>query len=314
MISPQRLDPLSLRLFDAVAETGSLGAACRRLNLAPAAGSRRLAMLEAEVGLPLLERHSRGMRLTPAGETLRKGWRGVETAMARLALELDDMAGGVDAHLRVAASASVLLLLPLDVLGGFLRREPKVRLDLREMPSGEALLALRRGDVELALVDAISLAGGDLAQRFLCSDELVAVVPPGHRLAGRGAVSFRDMLDDDLVGYVDGSALQSTMRRAADEAGLALRMRVQAQGMQTVAGFVAAGFGAALLPRVLAERHAAEMGLTVLNLQDAWAQRRHVIAARGEFSALLPAARRFVEVIASTGTERESLRVARWQA
>jgi DNA-binding transcriptional LysR family regulator len=277
----RRLDLVSLRLFEAVAETGSLSAACARLHLALAAGSRRLSDLEAALGVKLAERDGRGMRLTPAGEAALARWRLASDGLRRMVLETRDAAAGVRGQLRLAASSSVVVQFLPAALSGFLPLHPHLRLDLRETTSRDAAAALGDGSVDLALMDLLHVPAGceHLPWR---EDRLVAVLPRGHALlaAAPKRLPFAALLGHDLVGLDPGTALHAALRGAAEAAGQELRLRVQVHSFEAVALLVGAGLGLAVLPDGAVRGRAAALGLVPVPLSDPWARRRHVLAAR----------------------------------
>jgi DNA-binding transcriptional LysR family regulator len=289
----RRLDLASLRLFEAIAEEGSLSAACARLNLALAAGSRRLAELEAALGVTLAARDRSGTRLTPAGEAALARWRAASEGLRRMVVEAQDAAAGVRGQLRLAASSSVVMGFLTEPLAAFLRRHPALRLDLRETTSREAAAALREGVVDLALMDRLHLPPG-FEHRPWQADRLVAVLPQGHPLARSRRLAFAALLAHDLVGLDQGTALHAALRMAADAAGQELRLRVTLHSFEAVARLVGAGLGLAVLPEPAVRRHAEALRLVLVPLSDPWAARQHVIAAR-RFDALPEAARLFAE-------------------
>ncbi|WP_376087979.1 LysR family transcriptional regulator [Roseomonas sp. CCTCC AB2023176] len=328
----RRLDLVSLSLFEAVAETGSLSAACARLNLALAAGSRRLAELEAALGVRLAERTRTGTRLTPAGEAALAGWRAAAEGLRRLVVESRDAAKGVRGQLRIAATSSVVVQFLPQALGAFLPRHGLLRLDLRETTSRGAAAALREGTVDLALMDALHVPA-DCEARHWREDRLVAVLPTGHPAlamaarrrgpsaaetakpakpkgtgpAGDGAIPFSVLLGHDLVGLDPDTALHAALRAAAEEAGRPLPLRVTVYSFEAVLLLVQAGLGAAVLPDGAVR--VAGRGLVVRPLSDPWAKRQHVIAAR-RFDALPEAARAFVEDVGHADDLRAARRPA----
>lgn len=279
-------DPRTLRLLVAAADLGSLSAAARCVPLTAPAASKRLADAEARAGCRLFERHARGLRPTPAGETF--------VAMARDLLErqqvleaaLDDFRGGVQGRLRVLANATSLAgPLPGD-LGRFLRAHPTVRVDLREASSQEAVAALRNGDADLAVFDAdLDHRGIDARPYF--EDRLVVVVPDGHRHAQARSVAFAEVLDDDVVGLASGTAIVQRMTAHAEQAGRRLRMRMRVSSFASVLRMVAEGAGVAVLPS-----HAVAIdapGVRAVPLSDPWSRRRHRLGCTA--SPLSPGAR-----------------------
>jgi len=178
-----------LRAFLAVAETGSVRAAAERLVVTESAVSAAVAALAAEVGVPLAERHGRGLRLTAAGQTF--------AGYARTILGLQEEAlaaarghdGPGHGRLRVAAvtTAAEHVLPPL--LASFLRRYPAVDLTL-EVGTRErvwAMLAAHEADLVIAGRPPASLP---VAVRATRRNELIAVAAPGLPLPG-GALAAR---------------------------------------------------------------------------------------------------------------------------
>jgi DNA-binding transcriptional LysR family regulator len=304
----RRLDLASLRLFEAIAEEGSLSAACARLNLALAAGSRRLAELEAALGVTLAARDRTGTRLTPAGEAALARWRIAAEGLRRMVVEAQDAASGVRGQLRIAASSSVVMGFLTEPLSAFLPRHPALRLDLRETTSREAGAALREGQVDLALMDRLHLPPG-CEHRPWRSDRLVAVLPAGHPLARPRRLAFAALLAHDLVGLDQGTALHGALRMAADAAGQELRLRVTVRSFEAVAMLVGAGLGLAVLPEPAVRRHAEALRLALVPLSDPWATRGHVVAAR-RFEALPEPARLFADHLAEAAILRAPRRRA----
>ena len=111
----RRIDLTSLQLFVAVCELGSIARAAQREFIAASAVSKRLSELEAAVETPLLQRHSRGVRLTPAGESLLHHARTVLFGLERMQGELAEYTEGVRGHVRVHANISAIVqFLPED--------------------------------------------------------------------------------------------------------------------------------------------------------------------------------------------------------
>src|SRR5262249_45732884 len=131
------LDPVSLQLFVAVCEEGSIARAAERESLVASALSKRVAALETEVGLPLLVRRRQGVEPTPAGQALLARAREVLASLDQLRIELGAFGEGVQGSVRVFASPSALTeRLPEDI-AAFLDRHPGIRVGLDERNSPE---------------------------------------------------------------------------------------------------------------------------------------------------------------------------------
>ncbi|MCO5105336.1 MAG: LysR family transcriptional regulator [Burkholderiaceae bacterium] len=282
----RRIDLTSLQLFVAVCELGSIGRAAEREFLAASAVSKRLADLEAAVETPLLYRHSRGVRPTPAGESLLHHARTVLFGLERLQGELGEYAGGVRGHVRVHANISAIVgFLPED-LGGFARAHPHIKIDLQEHLSGAVQHAVGEGAADLGIchLDTGSTAAA-LQTRPYRSDRLVLVVPAGHALATQDGVQFHEVLDYDIVGLHANSSINLAMRAAAATVGRTLRQRIQVTGVDAMCRMIDNGLGIGLLPdrafallRGMGQLHA-------VRLLEPWAERALTLVAR-DFDAL----------------------------
>jgi len=275
------LDPVSLQHFVAVCEEGSIARAAAREALVASALSKRIAALEAEVGVPLLLRRRRGVEPTPAGETLLGRARELLSALDRLRGELGAFGLGVQGSVRVLASPSVLAeMLPEDI-GRFLALHPGLSISLDERTSPDIVRSLREGAADLGVLwDFADLSG--LHVQPYRSDHLCVAMAPSHPLARRPALSYADTLDQVSVGVAPGGLMDQLMRRQAALIGRLPSHRIQVSSIDAACRIVAAGLGLAVLPREVAVPHAGAGRLALVPLTDAWAVRRFVIATRPE--------------------------------
>jgi DNA-binding transcriptional LysR family regulator len=288
-------DPVSLRLFIAVCEEGNIARAALREAIVPSAISKRIAAIEADVGVTLLQRGRRGIVPTPAGEALLRQARDVLGTLDRMHIELSEFARGAHGSVRVFASMSVLSEFLPDDIGSFLARHEAVRVSLEERVSSDIVRGIREGTVDFGVCwNAGDLAG--LATLDYRSDHLSVVVPPAHPLARRKSVAFVATLGYEHIEILAGSMVQLTLRRAAAMAGQTIRHRIQVTTFDAACRNVAAGLGIAIVPREAAQAHVQSLGLRMLRLTDAWAERRFVIGMRTRAS-LSAAARLLVDYL-----------------
>lgn len=275
------LDPVSLRLFVAVCEEGSIARAAGREAMVASALSKRIAALEAEVGVALLLRRRRGVEPTPAGEALLARSREVLGALDRVRAELGAFGQGVQGSVRVLASPSVLAEhLPEDI-GRFVARHPALRVSLDERVSPEIVRSLREGAADLGVLWDLADLAGLLATPYR-SDRLCVAMAPSHALARRPALRFADTLDEVSVGVAPGGLMDQLLRRQAALIGRVPVHRIQVSSMDAACRIVAAGLGLAVLPREVAVPHAGAGRLALVPLADDWAVRRLVVVTRPE--------------------------------
>lgn len=278
MLNLARFDLVSIRLAVSAAQGGSLTAAAAEAHLALAAASRRLRELEAALGLPLFERHPRGLMPTAAGRVFVKHALTLLQALDQIDLELADLRQGIARHVRLAASTAAISQFLPPLLARYAEQQPRLRVDLQEQTSDEVVAALRAGQADLGLfVEGADAAG--LATRPFREDELVLVLPSGHRLvAAQAPLAFADLLDEDWVGLNTGAAVLQRQQQAALAAGRPLRLRMQVRSFDAACHLVATGLGLALLPEAACRPLVATLGLATRHLSDAWAQRQVLLA------------------------------------
>jgi DNA-binding transcriptional LysR family regulator len=282
-------DPVSLRLFVAICEKRSFSEAADREHLTTSAVSKRLAALEEQIGAPLLERSRRGVKLTAAGEALLPAARSLLQSMSRIHAQLSEYAGGVQGHVRVAASLSAIAsYLPEDI-GAFKRRHgATVRVSLDERLSPEVVRSVEEGSADLGVYwDAIGTS--KLQTVPYRADRLVVLVHKDHELARRKRLSFNETLQYERVAIKGGSIVQLTQQRLALAEGAALKFHIQVGTFDAACRIVAANLAIAVVPGEASRPLIRAFGLKAIPLTDEWALRRFVICVRDRDMLAAPA-------------------------
>lgn len=288
-----RVDLVSLSLFHLVARTGSISQAAGLAALAVGAASKRMTDLEAAFGVPLLERHSRGVRLTLAGEALHGHVLRLLADVDQMGADLSDHAKGLIGVVRLWANTSaVTQFLPQD-LARLNALQPGLRIELNEADSRDVVLAVLDGRADLGIfADRTPPLG--LQTVAYKNDRLVLVVPAGHPLARRRKLAFVDAVDFDFVSLTQSTSLAQRLALESGQLGKPLRIRIQVRSFDAMCQMVAAGLGIAVLPAAAAQPLAQALGLRTLQIEDDWVERTLLLAAR-DFSALSRPARSVVD-------------------
>jgi DNA-binding transcriptional LysR family regulator len=289
-------DLASLALFIRVAETGSITKAAHAFHIALAAASRRIAQMEDQYGVKLLHRTARGVELTPAGQALLFHSRQLMGAVDQMRAELSDYTHGTKGMVRMWANASALAQYLPEDLASFAAKHPAIKVTLEEERSGAIAEAVRAGRTDLGIVmEGADIAG--LESRPYRADTLGAVVPLKHPIKAK-RLAFDKLLDHDFVGLESTTVISQLMLAQAARAGKPLRLRVQVKSFDVVARLVQAGLGIGVLPEAATHAFARSMGLRVVSLTDAWANRGMSICFR-HWANLPAAARLLVEHLAA---------------
>jgi DNA-binding transcriptional LysR family regulator len=240
-----------LRVLHAVGATGSITGAARALHVTTSAVSQQLARLEREVDQQLLERRGRGVRLTEAGALLAGEAGELLTHVERVEAGLARRRGAVGGELAVAAFATAVRGLLPGVLRELRTRHPELVLSVSELEPYEAIPALRRGHLDVAVVQdwaqALLTVPGDLSRQHLLDDRFDVALPAAHPLAGRAAVTLAELAGDDWITWSSGQLCHDWLTSA-----LSIRPRVAhtASEHSSQLALVAAGLGVAAIPQL----------------------------------------------------------------
>ncbi|MCY1292757.1 HTH-type transcriptional regulator BenM [compost metagenome] len=246
------MDFKQLRYFVAVAEELHFGRAAARLFISQPALSFDIKKLEEQLGIQLLQRNNKSVRLTAAGQVLLEEARNlllqVEQAR-RLTLR---SAQGALGQLRVGFVSSMLYRGLPRAVAAFERSFPGMEVVLQEMNSAEQAQALQRGQIDIGFVHRGTLPAGIVSQ-LLIADPFVCCLPPGHRLAERTRIDLAELQDDAFILFPRPAAphYHDLIIARCVAAGFSPQIRHEARLWQTIVAMVAQGMGVALLPETL---------------------------------------------------------------
>lgn len=281
-----RFDLVSIRLAVDCAQTGSLTAAARGAHLALGAASRRIRELEGALGDTLFDRHARGLQPTAAGRVFVKHGLTLLQTMDQLGAELADLRRGTARHIHLCASSAAISQFLPPLLARYGQLHPQVHIDVEEQVSDAVAAALREQRTDVA-VFVEGPASDGLDTRLFRHDELVLVLPAGHRLAGsKTPLAFADALDEEWISLTAGAAMLHQQRQSALAANRPFKLRMQVRSFDAVCHMVASGLGIAILPRAACLPIVKAMKISWRRLADPWAQRRLLVAcAQGQADA-----------------------------
>jgi DNA-binding transcriptional LysR family regulator len=274
-----RYDLTDLQLFVNVIEAGTISGGAKATFLTAASASERIKGMEHALGGPLLVRGKSGVALTEAGTAVLRHARGILQQVQRMQGELQELGGATQAHVRLLCNTSAVSEHLPRLVASFLHKHRGVSIDLEEMPSPEIADAIREEVCDLGVLsDAADTAG--LECHPLRPDPLVLVVPQGHALAGRRAVSLGDLAEHDFVGLGEDSALQQLISRQIKRLGRRVAYRVRVRSLDNVCAVVGQGIGVGIVPAAVAQRARRSAGIRILKLLDGWAQRSLMVCMR----------------------------------
>jgi len=189
-----------LRYFVTVAEEGQMTRAARKLHLAQPALSHAIAQLESELGIELLERHARGVSLTPAGETFLDKARVALAATTDAAMTAKSLARAARTTMEFGYLGCPPNLHTPELFAAFADAEPDARVSFHELPFPNGSTASWLEDVDVAMCH-LPAPDSDVCVQPLRSEPRIVVMPDSHPLAERKELVLADVLDETFVGY-----------------------------------------------------------------------------------------------------------------
>ncbi|MFL5539313.1 MAG: LysR substrate-binding domain-containing protein [Longimicrobiaceae bacterium] len=237
-----------LRYFVAVADELHFGRAAERLGIQQPPLTQQIQRLEAAVGAPLLVRRPR-VQLTEAGRVLLAHARRLLAQADRGVEEARRAARGEAGVLSVGFAASTLPTLLAGAIRAFRETTPGVELRLLERPSAAQPAALRDGAIDVGIARELQPEHG-ITCEVLLHEELVAVLPPGHLLAGRDEIALAALAAEPFVHFhrSDAPGLHDRVGALCRAAGFEPAIVQQAHEWLTIVGLVEAGLGVTLAP------------------------------------------------------------------
>ena len=238
-----------LRLIAAIAEQGSVTAAARVLDLTQPALSHQLRELETRLRTPLFVRTSRRMVLTPAGEQLAHLARGVLAQVDGFERQvLDGEFAETRGVIRIATECYTAYHWLPAVLRDFRERWPGVDLRVGAEHTSAPIRALRDGALDMALVYT-RVDDKRIRLEPLFDDELVVIVAPDHRFAGRESISLPALGGERFFVYTSPDPESAIVRDILEPAGVRASQITRLQLTEAIVELVAAGLGVAILAR-----------------------------------------------------------------
>lgn len=284
-----------MRYVVAVAEERSFTRAARRCFVVQSALSHQIKALERELGVTLFARTSRRVEPTAAGRAFLTAARASLEAADRAVAEASAAAGQVRGTLRLGIIPSVTALDLPAVLGSFYRAHPAVGIRVRGGGSHELVNDLTRGEVDVAILGMPeSAAPTQVATRELARERHVAVLPAGHRLAGRRLLRLADLAEEAFVDFPAHSPGRSQSDLAFREAGIEREVPFEAATVELILGLVREGLAITLLSPALVPADAALRSVQVAGGPTrvqylAWSDFNPTPVARAFVAHVLPA-------------------------
>ena len=236
-----------LRAFSRVAGTRSFTRAASALHLSQPALTVQIRELETALGVKLFDRNTRGVRLTPMGESILPAVERLLRDAEALADDARELGAGNRGVVQIAALPSVASSLVPRAIALLAKRRPGIVVRLRDAIAQRVIALVQSDEADVGLGVFAGRAPG-LAFTPLLKDRLEAVLPPGHRLARGTTISLAELAREPLVMMDTQTSVRALLEREMLAEGLLPRPAYEVTYMSTAIGLVEARLGIALLP------------------------------------------------------------------
>ncbi|MFD5840275.1 LysR family transcriptional regulator [Streptomyces chartreusis] len=248
------IDLRRLHVLRAVAHYGTVTAAAGALHFTTSAASQQIRQLARELGVDLLEPQGRGVRLTPAAESLLAHADAIQARWEQAELDLRADHGAPAGLLRVSGFPVAVSVLLAPMAARLRERHPQLTVRMREAEAPTGFDLLFEGEADLAVVEATifnpPLGDDRFDQQPLLDDPFDLVVPEGHPLAGRDRVDLAEAAREDWIAPVPDSPCRPHVLSACGAAGFTPDIVHHARDWNVMAHLIAHGLGVALIPRL----------------------------------------------------------------
>lgn len=243
------MDLKAVRSFQTVVKHGSFIRAAEELNYAQSTVTMQIQRLEAELGLPLIER-GKTFRLTEAGRLFHTESLQITASMDRLKSSLEDAAKGEAGEVRIGVTEPAASYRLPRILREFMTAYPNIRIDVEISNTPGLSDKVLRGEVDFALCTTPDNKAG-LQFEKLYREEFVALIQERHPLAEKDRIEPEDLEADRLLVTSETCPYRRKLEAVLRERGLPMPATMEIGSMTALKYYAAEGMGIALVPKVV---------------------------------------------------------------
>lgn len=280
-----------LKAFVMVVDKGSFSAAARALGVSQPAVTMQIRSLEDDLGVTLINRNYRRLDLTEAGREMvphsRNVLKEIDVARDRIAT----LSGVVSGSLLIASSTTPGVYLIPKLLGGFLRKHPKVDISISIQDSDEVVSHVAEATANIGITGARGREGDANFSPF-AEDELVVIAHPSsecaEKFAGSGGIDAKELIDEMWIMRTSGSGTQQSVEAALAKEGLKmskLNTIVELGTGEAIVNAVEGGLGIAMVSRYVAQDALANGSIVQIPLKRRIMRPFYIVLPKGESTA-----------------------------
>ncbi|WP_433943694.1 LysR family transcriptional regulator [Paenibacillus sp. SN-8-1] len=239
-----------LQYFVKVAQKEHVTKAAEELHVAQSAVSRQIHQLEQELGVDLFIQKGRNVHLTAVGQLFCSR---VEAIIKDLELAVNEVHEFLDpeqGEIRLGFPHSLGIHLIPSIVAEFRKIYPNVKFRFKQGMFPSLIRDVTMAEVDLAFISPFPESHDQVQGNLVITEELVAILPPNHPLAGEETIHLNQLKDDKFILFSKGYSLRPIVWQACLEAGFSPKIAFEGEETDTIRGLVAAGMGVSLLPEM----------------------------------------------------------------
>lgn len=242
------MDIRQLEYFVKVARKQHMTRAAEELRVSQSAVSRQIHLLEEELKAKLFIHQGRNLQLTPVGNLFLTRAEEVLISLDKAVEEVHEFLNPEAGEIRFGFLNSLGINLVPTLISKFLEGHPNVKFRFKQGKSTDILQSVLKGEIDLALVTPLPKKSNHVTGEVMLMEELHAILPSSHILAGSKAIRLDQLKDDPFVLFNEGYSLRTLVWDSCVQAGFKPEIAFEGEETDTIRGFVAAGMGVSLLP------------------------------------------------------------------
>ncbi|MCU1258995.1 MAG: cmpR 2 [Bryobacterales bacterium] len=255
------MDLRQLEMFRAVVENSSFTVAGERLHVAQSAISRKVRLLEEELGEKLFKRANKRIFLTPAGETMMRYTNRVFQELHNAVVEISDAAGMKRGMLRIGSGMTACMYLLPPVIEELQKRFPHIDIQVITGTAEKLISQIRNSQIDVGVL-TLPIGSQDLEVTPFTKEEMVLVASPrNRRLAKRRTVRAAELANFPMIFFSRGTSTRSLVDQYFERLGIAPEIAMESENVATIKPLVRINLGVSLLPLpcVIAEARRGEL-------------------------------------------------------
>jgi len=240
-----------LRYLAEAVRGGTMRAASENLNVAPSSISRQIAHLEEELGVPLIERNRRRLKLTEAGEIALTYYREFTTQQEAFVSQMRDLKGLRGGTVRLAVGEALIGDLLLEVVQRFMLQYPEIRIFMRTAGTADVVAMVSEDEAHMGMVFQPE-PDAKIRVRASSDQPLKVILSPGHPLSKRSSLSIADLTEERLGVPESAFRIRQILGAAESAEHIFLTPVLVSNSLLVLKEFARSGSGITVLPSIAA--------------------------------------------------------------